>query len=521
MALQAMHNPFYMQSKPGNTESQGWLGAWHSQPSKYAIEAVNASDVIAGVNFARQHNLRLVIKGAGHDYLGRSSAPNSLLIWTHKMDQLHYDYHFTPAGCPLNTRPVQAVTVAGGVRWIQTYSLVTTQHHRYVQGGGCTTVGSAGGFIQGGGFGSWSKNYGAAAASILQAKIVTADGKLLTVNRCQHADLFWGLKGGGGGTFGVVTQMTLKTYPLPKTFGLVQGTLKAVSDKAYKKLLKKFLIFYRQHLLNKHWGEMLHFNSNNTIGIALVYQGLSKSYVKKLWAQWHMPIKITAFPPAKTWDLNYWKQHKPKMVIPNNFEGSAPGQYWWAGDDGQVSEYWYTYQSWWLPIKFFALDHINQTAQLFYNASRYHNFSLHIQKGLAGGSKLALAGQTKTSLNPAAYHAATLVLMAAGTTKYYPGVKGSRLNKREAFTQLKAVNKAMALFRAAAPNTGSYANEADYFQKNWQHAFWGNNYERLLAIKNKYDPRGLFYCHHCVGSEYWQAQGMCRSDRLKSKKNTT
>ena len=47
-------------------------------------------------------------------------------------------------------------------------------------------------------------------------------------------------------------------------------------------------------------------------------------------------------------------------------------------------------------------------------------------------------------------------------------------------------------------------------KKNWQQVFWGDNYNRLLKIKNKYDPNGLFYCHHCVGSEYWQEGGMCR-----------
>ena len=96
-------------------------------------------------------------------------------------------------------------------------------------------MGAAGGFIQGGGFGSWSKNYGAAAASILQAKIVTADGKLLTINRCQNKALFWAVRGGGGGTYGVVTQMRLQTYPLPKTMGVIHATLKAQSDAAYKK----------------------------------------------------------------------------------------------------------------------------------------------------------------------------------------------------------------------------------------------------------------------------------------------
>jgi FAD/FMN-containing dehydrogenase len=59
---------------------------------------------------------------------------------------------------------------------------VRPPHGRYVQGGGCASVGAAGGFLQGGGFGSWSKKYGIAAASLLEAEVVTADGRVVIVN---------------------------------------------------------------------------------------------------------------------------------------------------------------------------------------------------------------------------------------------------------------------------------------------------------------------------------------------------
>src|SRR5580700_9505494 len=98
--------------------------------------------------------------------------------------------------------------------WLPTYDAVTTRAGRYVQGGGCATVGVAG-LIQSGGFGSFSKNYGMAAASLLQAEVVTADGKVLIANGCTNPDLFWALKGGGGGSLGVVTKVTLATYDLP------------------------------------------------------------------------------------------------------------------------------------------------------------------------------------------------------------------------------------------------------------------------------------------------------------------
>src|SRR5438270_863790 len=106
--------------------------------------------------------------------------------------------------------PQPAVTVETGARWLAVYDAVTTRGGRYVQGGGCTTVGVAG-FIHGGGFGSFSKKYGLGAAALLEAEIVTADGSVLVVNACNHPDLFWAVKGGGGGAFGVLTRLTLRT----------------------------------------------------------------------------------------------------------------------------------------------------------------------------------------------------------------------------------------------------------------------------------------------------------------------
>ena len=102
---------------------------------------------------------------------------------------------------------------------------MTTEAGRYVQGGGCTSVGVAG-LIQSGGFGSFSKGFGTAASSLLEAEVVTADGVVRTVNACNDADLFWALKGGGGGSWGVVTKVTLRTHDLPQFFGGAEGKIK-------------------------------------------------------------------------------------------------------------------------------------------------------------------------------------------------------------------------------------------------------------------------------------------------------
>ena len=77
-------------------------------------------------------------------------------------------------------------------------------------------------------------------------------------------------------------------------------------------------------------------------------------------------------------------------------------------------------------------------------------------------------------------------------------------------SEAEAVTAAMNEIRKLLPRVGSYVWETDYFQPHWQEAFWGENYARLLAVKGKYDPDGLFFLHHGVGSEDWSADGFTR-----------
>src|SRR5207237_8074468 len=98
-ASRSSRNPFHLQDQAGGTQSTGWLGAWTAAASAYAVVAEDSADIVAAVNFARRYRLRLVIKGTGHDYLGRSSAPDSLLVWTHRMRKVEVRDTFTPLGC--------------------------------------------------------------------------------------------------------------------------------------------------------------------------------------------------------------------------------------------------------------------------------------------------------------------------------------------------------------------------------------------------------------------------------------
>ena len=112
--LANLKNPYYIREQAGLTQTLGWIDAWKTSPSVYAVAARNAQDIATAVNFARNNNLRLVIKGGGHSFQGTSDAPDSLLIWTRNMHDLEMHDAFVPQGCQHTIQPQPAVTVGAG-----------------------------------------------------------------------------------------------------------------------------------------------------------------------------------------------------------------------------------------------------------------------------------------------------------------------------------------------------------------------------------------------------------------------
>lgn len=510
--LQQVKNPFYLESQPGSTQSNGWVGAWNSQTSAYVVAAENAQEIASAVQFARTHHIKLVVKGTGHDYLGRSNAPDSLLIWTHKMRQVQMHQHFIPQGCPELTRAVPAVTAEAGTRWLEVYKEVVVKNGRYVQGGGCTSVGAAGGFIQGGGFGSFSKKFGTGAAGILEAELITADGTIVTANACQNTDLFWALKGGGGGTFGIVSKITLETHALPAIFGSLTGTITASTDKDYKQLIDYFIQFYRAKLHNDHWGEQVILNKNNQMQLALVFQGMSKIQVERLWQpfriwlaqrpqQFKFDLHSIALPARKFWDYDYLNTHLPSHIVLDKRKNAPYGEFWWAGNQSEVSTYLTHYQSGYLPFKLFNQTNEDRLSKALFDASRLTRISIHFNKGLSGTSEQAVARQNKTAMNPAVLDAVGLIIIAGGQQYKFADIAGYKPNIPKARESARKAQQAMKIFYNLSPDAGTYGNEADYFLEDWQKNLWGNHYPRLLEIKQKYDPEHIFSCHHCVGSK--------------------
>jgi FAD/FMN-containing dehydrogenase len=518
--LKNIRNPFYIGDQPAGTEVSGWLDAWTPAPSAYAVAARTAADVSAGVNFARDHNLRLVVKGGGHSYLGTSNSADSLLIWTRAMNTVTLHDAFVGQGCADRHAPVPAVTAEAGAMWIDLYHAVTTEAGRYVQGGGCTTVGVAG-LVQSGGFGSFSKGFGTAAAGLLEAEVVTADGKVRIANACTNPDLFWALKGGGGGSFGVVTKVTLRTHELPEFFGFVGGNIKAQSDAAYRQLIARFITFYSDNLFNPHWGEQVSFAPDNTLRLSMVSQGLDKAQLANLWQPFFdwaknskdlvvSDLEAVAAPARLWWDVVERKKRGNNSMISDPRPGAPAIHAWWSGDQGQVGAFLHGYDSLWLPAALLQPDQQQRLTDALFAASRHKKVEMHFNKGIAGAPAEAVAVTKDTATNPAVTEAFVLAIIADGERPSYPGLARPEMDKLAARKNAHEIDLAAAELRRIAPNAGSYVSESNYFNGSWQQAYWGTNYSRLRAIKAKYDPEGLFFVHHGVGSENWSADGFTR-----------
>jgi FAD/FMN-containing dehydrogenase len=515
-------NPYFLGDEVALTQTLGWVNAWTCASSVHAIRVRNTADVVAAVNFARTRNLRLVVKGGGHSYQGTSNAPDSLLMWTRDMNDVTLHENWVARGCEGQAAPQRVASIGAGALWAHAYDAVTTRGGGYVQGGGCMTVGVAG-LVQSGGFGSFSKAFGLAASSLLEAEVVTADGSVRIANACTNPNLFWGLKGGGGGGLGVVTRLTLRVHALPETFGAVNFTVRAKSDAAFRRLIAMVTRFYADALMNPHWGEQIRLRPGNLLNVAMVFQGLARNQAVATWQPFFDAVEKEAenfsvdFAPFKvvaTSARSFWSPTLIKRALGfirrDDRPGAPEGNVFWPGDQGQAGQVLHGYQSTWLPAALLQPANHGVLCDALFAATRHWGVSLHVNKGLAGAPAEVITAAHNTAMNPAVLDAFALAISAAGEQPVYPGVAGHEPDVALAHQHAQSIRSAMGELRKLVPRWGSYVGESDYFEPDWQHAFWGSNHERLAAVKQKYDPDGLFFVHHGVGSEQWSSDGFTR-----------
>jgi len=173
-------------------------GMFDKHPQAVVL-AQQVADVIGGVNFAREAGLELAVKGGGHSAPGFGTTDGGVVIDLEQMRDVHVD----PAS--------RTARAGGGATWgdfnyaTHAYGLATT--------GGIVSTTGVGGLTLGGGIGYLARSHGLSIDNLRSAEVVTADGKVLTASEDENADLFWGLRGGGG-NFGVVTNFEFDLHPV-------------------------------------------------------------------------------------------------------------------------------------------------------------------------------------------------------------------------------------------------------------------------------------------------------------------
>ena len=167
-------------------------------------QSATVADVQAAVRFARENNLEIAVRGGGHSVAGNGLVEGGLVIDLRNMNSVTVD------------TAARIATVGGGATMSQLDR--GTQPHGLATTGGRVSTTGVGGFVLGGGGGWLDRKYGLACDNLVSAEVVLANGDVVTASPSEHADLFWGLHGGGG-NFGVVTSMRLKLYPLTTVWG--------------------------------------------------------------------------------------------------------------------------------------------------------------------------------------------------------------------------------------------------------------------------------------------------------------
>ncbi|KAF5368043.1 hypothetical protein D9758_004507 [Tetrapyrgos nigripes] len=213
------------------------------------VDARTVEDIQAGVKFAVDHNLRLVIHNTGHDYLARSVARGSFMIWTHNMKNITASSTFVPEGAPEN-ETYHVLTLDAGVQWHEAYDAAHADG-RFILGG-----------ITPGG------THGLGVDNVVQFTIVTASGDHLTANSYLNSDLFWAVRGGGGGTYGVVTSVTYRTHEnFPLTVTLLNCNLSSPAVK--RDILTEYLKLW-PGLSDEGWGAYVLMNTPTTLSLYVV-----------------------------------------------------------------------------------------------------------------------------------------------------------------------------------------------------------------------------------------------------------
>ncbi|EIW73963.1 hypothetical protein CONPUDRAFT_170409 [Coniophora puteana RWD-64-598 SS2] len=374
-----------------------------------------------------------------------------------------------------------AFTLEAGVQWSEAYAAANATGRVLVGGlsaGG--SVGAAGGWIQGGGHSALSSNYGLGVDNAIQMTVVTSTGEHLTVNAYQNSDLFWALRGGGGGTYGIVTSVTYQTHPdlpLVAAFFVAYSTNSTVLKQVFT---ESFAML--PALSDAGWGGYGGINETG-VGFFDISPNVSWAQANETWNPFFERVaNLTSSGLNITTALtvpypSFYPLYESMFRTPTGQNG------------GNL-----ILGSRLIPRVVIETNNEEMSAAVFETPGMTWNF-------VAGG-QVSKVDPDSAGINPAWRDAVVHITWGAS---WDDGATADDIGKLAA-----GLKEQEARIRALTPTSGCYFNEASPFEEDFQYTFFGDHYARLKEIKDKYDPHQLFVVTQGVGSEEWNDDLICR-----------
>lgn len=432
----------------------------------YSIECKSVEDIQVALQFAAAHDIQVSIKSSGHTYQGQSTARGSLMLW---MRHFPTDGTVKPHTDSCGTAHSAVVSVAGGQNFDDTLFAVKDEYH--IQTGTCKSVVLGGGWLMGGGMSYVGRTYGYGVDNVVSFDIVLANGDLVTADACENQDLFWALRGGGGGTFGVVTNVL---YTLHDPTPITEVTFEYSSFRVGKEreFSRRWISFVVGMIgtLDRRW--------SGSYGITRAHLLFAGSKDEALSSE-HMADLDGFYSSLNDLDPNFdkpseiaiehasWYQYKGGDIGYDNPDFDSRPSYrppWFQDTFSRV-----------VPIEAIQ-ERPQELIDLLMEMIHDGDFRMNLNY-LLGGIAMDV-GPEETAIHPAMRRAAMEVKPRT--------VHGA--NKLRDFLQSNG-------YLTSVCNNHHSADEPE----PWIDALYGTNYPRLLEIKQSYDPLHRFNPFHGVG----------------------
>ncbi|KOS18154.1 6-hydroxy-D-nicotine oxidase [Escovopsis weberi] len=461
--------------------------------ASYSINVTGASDVQAGLKFARDHNVRLVTRSTGIDYMGKSTGKGSLALWMYHLKTIDIIHRYRSASF---TGP--AVRLGSGVIAGEAYEVVSTAGYRIVAPE-CGLTGIVGGYLQGGGHSQLTTAYGMGADQVLEWELVTPKGEYLIATPERHADLYWALAGGGGGTYGVVLSATVAAYP----DGPVAGGSMVFENTNATAYWEAVGIWYGlgPSFVRDGPNNVQFLVTNASLAVfAFTLPGQSASAIEGLLAPFLPELEKRGLPyslsladhagyvdslDAAYGDLPYGSLCPEYPVISSRLIPRATVLN--ETSNARLMD----------VFREITADGTWFVGCSFIDAADHEDHDDHDDQN--GGGGCCSSPKIRPQHPPNAVHPAWRSAVAYCNPNRpwdWRDPEGSLAAKD------RLVGQYFPAMEAATPDSGVYLNEMDpLYRGDWKDAMYGENYGRLLRIKHAHDPDVMMYARFAVGSD--------------------